>query len=177
MAISFPSSPSINQQYTYGGLTWYWTGQVWKSLGTVQGLQGTQGIQGITGYFPSTVSDANSVSLSNSPGFLGMPQNLNSSNSAYTFALSDMGKHIYNTYSSSPAAFTIPANSSIAFPVGATIAIVNNSGTTCTVAITSDTLILAGTGATGTRTLANYAVATLLKITSTTWIISGNGLS
>ena len=46
MAINFPSSPTVNQQYTYNGLTWYWTGQVWKSLGTVQGLQGTQGVQG-----------------------------------------------------------------------------------------------------------------------------------
>jgi hypothetical protein len=46
MAINFPSSPTVNQQYTYNGLTWYWTGQVWKSVGTVQGVQGLQGVQG-----------------------------------------------------------------------------------------------------------------------------------
>jgi hypothetical protein len=38
-------------------------------------------------------------------------------------------------------------------------------------------MYLAGAGTTGTRTLAAFGVATLLKLTSTTWIISGNGLT
>jgi hypothetical protein len=42
---------------------------------------------------------------------------------------------------------------------------------------TTDTLLLAGTGATGSRTLAAFGMATLLKITSTSWMISGNGLT
>ena len=55
MAISFPASPSINQQYSFGGRTWFWTGVVWQSLGTIQGFIGTQGaigrdgIQGLQG--------------------------------------------------------------------------------------------------------------------------------
>jgi hypothetical protein len=46
-----------------------------------------------------------------------------------------------------------------------------------TIAITTDTLYFAGTGTTGSRTLAQYGVATALKLTSTTWIISGTGLT
>ena len=33
------------------------------------------------------------------------------------------------------------------------------------------------TGATGSRTLAPFGVATAVKITSTSWMISGNGLT
>ena len=49
MAISFPSSPALNQQYTYGNRTWSWNGTAWQSVGTAQGLQGTQGLQGSQG--------------------------------------------------------------------------------------------------------------------------------
>ena len=49
MAISFPSSPALNQQYSYNGRTWKWNGVAWQSVGTAQGLQGTQGIQGVQG--------------------------------------------------------------------------------------------------------------------------------
>ena len=30
MAISFPSSPTLNQTYSYGGKTWTWSGSVWN---------------------------------------------------------------------------------------------------------------------------------------------------
>ncbi|HET9574537.1 MAG TPA: hypothetical protein VFP29_12515, partial [Methyloceanibacter sp.] len=45
------------------------------------------------------------------------------------------------------------------------------------IAITSDTMRLAGAGTTGSRTLAANGVATALKVTSTEWIISGTALS
>jgi hypothetical protein len=38
-------------------------------------------------------------------------------------------------------------------------------------------MYLAGPGTTGTRTLAAYGMATAVKITSASWIISGNGLT
>jgi hypothetical protein len=46
-----------------------------------------------------------------------------------------------------------------------------------TIAITTDTLYLAGTGTTGSRSLAQYGMATAIKLTSTTWLISGTGLT
>ena len=52
-----------------------------------------------------------------------------------------------------------------------------NTGATATIAINSDTLTLAGTGTTGSRTLAPFGMATAVKVTNTIWFISGNGLT
>ena len=50
------------------------------------------------------------------------------------------------------------------------------SASLVTIAITTDTMYQAATGTTGSRTLAQYGTATAMKLTSTTWIISGAGL-
>jgi hypothetical protein len=46
-----------------------------------------------------------------------------------------------------------------------------------TIAITSDTLRLAGGTSTGTRTLAANGMATAVKVAATTWYINGTGLT
>lgn len=109
----------------------------------------------------------------NSLGFRGLPTTGQSQGSTITLALDDAGKAVPNT----SGGWTIPANASIAFPVGTTIILINNSGSSQNIAITSDTLRLAGTASTGTRALAQYGIATVYKIASTTWIISGAGVS
>lgn len=103
----------------------------------------------------------------------------NSQSSAYTLVLSDAGKHILHPSADTTARiFTIPANSSVAYPIGTAITFVNqNAAGTITIAITTDTMRLAGAGTTGSRTLGANGVATALKITSTEWIISGTGLT
>ena len=46
------------------------------------------------------------------------------------------------------------------------------------IAITTDTLVMAGTGATGTRTLGQYGMATARYTLATNkWLISGTGLT
>ena len=112
-----------------------------------------------------------SSNLADAVGYKGLPQN--SQTAAYTLALADMGKHISIT----TGGVTIPANASVAFPIGAAITIFNNSGSNQTIAITSDTLRQAGTANTGSRTLAQYGLATIVKVTSTVWVISGAGVS
>ena len=104
-------------------------------------------------------------------GYRGLPQNAQTG--AYTLALSDAGKQVSNT----TGGWVIPANASVAFPIGTAVALYNDSGSSQTVSITSDTLRLAGTATTGTRTLAQYGLATCTKVASTTWVISGAGLS
>jgi hypothetical protein len=104
-------------------------------------------------------------------GFRGLPQN--SQTASYTLALADAGKHISIT----TGGVVIPANGSVAFPVGTTIVVFNNSGSNQTISITTDTLRQAGTANTGSRTLAQYGLATCVKVASTTWVISGAGLS
>ena len=103
----------------------------------------------------------------------------NSQSGAYTMVLADAGKHILHPSADTTARiFTIPANSSVAYPIGTAITVVNqNAAGVVTIAITSDTMRLAGAGTTGSRTLAANGIATALKITSTEWIISGTGLT
>ena len=104
-------------------------------------------------------------------GYRGAPQNAQTA--AYQLALTDNGKHISIT----TGGITIPANSAAAFPIGATVVIYNNSGSSQSIAITTDTLRQAGTTNTGTRTLANYGLATCVKVDTTVWAITGAGLS
>ena len=47
MPISFPSSPLLDDVYTYSGRSWKWNGEVWLALGTVQGTTGAQGAIGV----------------------------------------------------------------------------------------------------------------------------------
>ncbi len=108
-------------------------------------------------------------------GYLEVPQN--SQSAAYTTVLADSGKQIFHPSTDNNArTFTIPANSSVAYPVGTVITFINQINT-LTIAITSDTMTLAGTSTTGSRTLAVNGIATAIKVGSTNWIISGTGLT
>lgn len=108
-------------------------------------------------------------------GFRHIPQNSQSAN--YTTVLTDRGKHIYHpTSDDNPRTFTIDSNANVAYPIGTAITFVNDQNTV-TIAITSDTLVWAEDGSTGSRTLAENGIATAIKVTSTRWIISGTGLS
>ena len=108
---------------------------------------------------------------------IGLPQNSRSAN--YTLVLGDNGKHIFHPSADTTArTWTIPANASVAFPIGSAVTFVNqNSGGDITIAITTDTLRLAGDGSTGSKTLTANGVATAVKVTATEWIISGTNLS
>lgn len=109
-------------------------------------------------------------------GFRGIPQNSQSAN--YTCVAADAGKEIFHANGAGAGdTFTIPANASVAYEIGTAITFTNMDPSPLSIAITTDTLTLAGTGATGTRTLAQYGTATAVKKTSTLWLISGVGLS
>lgn len=101
----------------------------------------------------------------------------NSQTGNYTLTTADYGKHIYHPAAAAAATYTIPANSATPFEIGTAITFVNMSTNNVTIQITTDTLFLAGTGTTGSRTLAQYGMATALKLTATTWLISGSGLT
>jgi len=102
-----------------------------------------------------------------------------SKSTAYTTVLSDGGKHIYHPGADTTArTWTIDSNANVAYPIGTAITFVNDtSAGVLTIAITSDTLVLAPDGTTGSRTLAANGVATAIKMTSTRWMISGSGLT
>ena len=93
--------------------------------------------------------------------------------------LADAGKHIFHPSADTTARiYTIPANASVAYTPGTAITFINqNAAGVITIAITTDTMRLAGAGTTGSRTLAANGIATAVKVTSTEWIISGTGLT
>ena len=101
-----------------------------------------------------------------------VPQNAKTA--AYTLTLTDRGKSI--DVSTGGITITVPLNSAVAFPIGATVSITNLAATAITIS-SSATLRQAGTANTGSRTLAAYGMATLRKVATDTWFISGAGLS
>jgi hypothetical protein len=117
-----------------------------------------------------TVDGTDAVGFRNTP--------VNSKSADYTLVLADSGKTIFHPAADNNArTFTIPANSSVAYAVGTVLTFVNLAAADVTIAITTDTMYLAGPGTTGSRTLAEYGIASAVKLASTDWLISGNGLT
>ena len=94
----------------------------------------------------------------------------NSQGSSYTLVKSDAGKHIYSSDS-----IECPAN---VFAAGDMITIYNNSGSNKSITQgTSLTMYLSdGEGNSGTRTLKQRCVCTVLYTSTTESVISGGGL-
>ena len=97
------------------------------------------------------------------------PQNIQSAN--YTLVLGDAGKQIFHPASDANArTYTIPANSSVAFPIGTVVLFtVENGGTPVAVAINSDTLVN-GSGLTGAVTVPANNTLACIKVTATKWM-------
>lgn len=109
--------------------------------------------------------------------FPGIPLRSFSADTSVDFADNGIGL-LHPSADTTARTVTIPANASIPLPIGFSCPIINqNAGGAVTIAITTDTMRLAGAGTTGSRTLAANGIANAIKITSTEWIISGTGLT
>lgn len=142
------------------------------SLGTMS-TQNANAVAVTGGTIDNVTTSGSTTAAAAGLGYLGIPQDAQST--GYTLALSDAGKHIY--YTGGAATLTIPTNASIAFPVGSTITIINNGSGNLTIGTTSLTVYWAGTAFTGNRTLATKGLATVMKVATDTWFISGVGLT
>ena len=109
-------------------------------------------------------------------GFRNIP--ISSKSAAYTTVLADSGKVIFHPSTDANArTFTIDSNANVAYALGTAITFINMTSQVVTIAITTDTMYLSSAGTTGSRSLAQYGSATAIKMTSTTWLISGSGLT
>jgi hypothetical protein len=91
---------------------------------------------------------------------------------SFTTLVADAGgKHYFGS-----GTITIPLNSSVPFTVGTAILVIASSTTTISPA-GGVTLIWAGPGTTGARSLSTYGQASLVKVGTDTWYISGVGIS
>jgi hypothetical protein len=118
---------------------------------------------------PASPSNSNSATTA---GYVGMP--LVSVATSKTFSAADAGEAQYVT--ATGVTLTIPDNGSVPFEIGTTFVVISDNQTV-TVSITTDTMRLVPQGTTGSRTLTGYAMATIVKVTSTSWLISGNGVA
>lgn len=89
----------------------------------------------------------------------------------------DRGTHLYLN-SAIAADVNIPANAAVAFAIGTAIVLYNQGAGAWTVKPAGGvTLTFAGAGTTGNRTLGTKGMATLLKVGTDAWVISGAGVS
>ena len=123
--------------------------------------------------FTGTASAKDELNNTYNIGWRDCPQN--SQVASYQLVLADRGKQVLMNGTS--LTLTIPANGTVAFPIGTTIMVVNTDATSLTIAITTDTLTLANSTTTGTRTLARNGLATLTKVGATNWLASGTGIT
>ena len=168
VATTFPNSYLANSTTTIGNAT-VTLGSTTSTIGNLT-LQNPALGTPASGNLTNTTADG-----TNSVGFLAIPQDAQTGN--YTLTLADTGKHVYHASGAAAATYTIPANATVSFVTGAAVTFINMSANAVSLAITSDTLYWSPTGGTGTRTLAQYGVATAVKITGTSWIVSGLGLT
>ena len=95
----------------------------------------------------------------------------------YTFDITGKGKTV--TFSGAVAAqtITIPANASVAYPIGTFLGFDNSGSVDISIAITTDALVWADDGTTGTRTLSPGGYAVAQKVAATTWKIAGKQIA
>jgi len=108
------------------------------------------------------------------------PRKMVSVSAAKGFTLVDAGVAQRHPAADTTArTWTIPANASIAFPIGTVIPLYNEQGAgALTIAITTDTLELAGSASTtGSRTIATGGVGILTKTAATIWMLGGPGVT
>ena len=104
-------------------------------------------------------------------GYRSLP--FTASTTGRTLVLTDVGMCIPTT-----GAITVPPNSSVAFAIGDTVSVYNNSAGNITLTQGSGvTIRLVGTSTTGNRTLAQRGIATLLKVATDEWVATGGGVS
>jgi hypothetical protein len=100
-------------------------------------------------------------------------QELNSqSGTSYTFVLADAYSKTVQFTNGSAITATIPPNSSVAYPIGSVITVMQWGAGTVTVAPGSG-VTLRGDGS-KFKTNAQYAIATVMKMASDEWVMFGN---
>jgi hypothetical protein len=116
-----------------------------------------------------------STPASNAAGYLGLPQDVR--NASYTAVIGDAGDFLYHT-DGSAYTWTIPPNGSVPFSVGTVITLVNDGSGVITLAGGSGvTLVWSPSGTTGSRSLAQYALVTVMQVAANRWFVTGTGLS
>ena len=198
------STPAITVAGTSGGIPYFSSGSTWATsaalaanalvvgggagaapatvttgtgvvtaLGVNTGSSGAFMVQGSAIISTSTVND--SAGTGYTIGYRQMPQN-SQTGATYTLVLADDGKHIYLTTGSTNT-ITVPTNASVAFPIGTVVTVVNGNSGICTISGPTTGLQLANGAAATTRSIATKGMATMIKVATDLWYVSGAGVT
>ena len=148
------------------------TGPTGPGVGAT-GPTGPAGVAGPTG--PLGVTGPTGPSVTGPTGPTGPALTLSAKTGNYTAGALDANSVI--TMNGSNLTFTIPSNASVGYSVPTLITVVNLNSTNLTIAINSDTLTLAATTSTGSRTVSQNGEVNLLKLGTTSWFASGPGVT
>ena len=160
---TFNSTLGVAGNFNVTGTTLLSSTSVFNGAATANSTLGVAGNFNVTGTIigSSTISD----SIGN---VRTIPQNPQTA--IYTLQATDNGKHISLNNN-----VTVPAN---IFAIGSNVMIYNSGTTNITITTATNIFMyLAGTATTGTRTLAQHGLATLVYVTTSTIVISGAGLT
>jgi hypothetical protein len=98
----------------------------------------------------------------------------NSQNGNYTFVLTDAGKPIYRNAAGGGATWTVPPNSSVAFPIGTMLFLSNHDTGAATITIAQGagvSIFIPGTAGAGNRTMgAENSACILMKFSTDAWM-------
>jgi len=117
----------------------------------------------------------NSTMVISDVGYIGAPQETWSTGTI-TLAAAQAGYHYYFS-GSSTATLNIAADSAEPIPIGATYLVVNDNSGNLSITGSAGVTIRLANGATGTRTVATRGLATLLKVGTDSWYVSGAGVT
>lgn len=181
MAIDFPNSPTLDQVFTVGELSWTYDGEKWAV--TASGLPGPEGPSGATG--PTGVTGATGVTgpsganstvagptgLTGATGPAGTwatTQVVNTqTGTTYTLLSSDLGKMVTLDNSS---AVTVTVGTSLGFSAGQSIDLLSLGTGIVTVAAGGATL----NGTPGLKLRTRYSSATLFCVGTNSYVLIGD---
>lgn len=197
MAIDFPNSPTIGQTFTVGNNVYTWTGSVWNltvspvigptgptgSIGptgstgstgaasTVTGPTGSIGSTGPTGPTGATGAASTVTGPTGPTGAAGITLSINAQGSTYTLVLSDQDKLI-EMGATGPITLAVP-DTSVAFPIGAQINVLQTGAGQVTIAATGPTAPTIN-ATPGLKLRTQWSSASLIKRDSNTWVAIGD---
>ena len=187
MSINFPDSPTTNQVFTAGQRQWTWNGRAWQASTTNVGYTGSAGAYSASGYtgslgyvgsmgytgsqgagFTGSASTAIGPTGYTGSGMTTLP--IVTQASTYTLQVTDNG-----TVISTSSGVTLNSN---VFVAGQNVSIFNTGVSNITITQgASVTLYLVATVLTGNRLLAQNGLATIVCVSTNTFVISGGGLA
>lgn len=153
----------LNTDLTWSG-TQSWAGtQTWTGGGSFGGSADYR--------LTATPTSLNSDSI----GYRAAP--FNTQDATYTLVLLDSGKTVAHS-SGSAHAWTIPPNSSVAFPIGTVILVYNSGAGAVTLTRGSGVALrFAGSSTDANFTLAQWGMGSLTKVGTDSWVVNGAGVT